>query len=214
MEELLQYENLVRSIVNQYGNRNDKEDLHQVGMMGLMKAYRNYDEKQETKFSTYAYYYILGEVTKYIRENKVIKVSKDLIKLNKSIERAKEVMSQRLGRIPTDTEIALFLEVDEEKIKQATIATNEIKSLDYCYEEDQNSLYNSIKVEDRSTDESILDLRTELCNLSKEERGLIIDRYFEEMTQLETSKKLGLSQVQVSRQETKILQKLKRRLEA
>lgn len=214
MEELLQYENLVRSIVNQYGNRNDKEDLYQVGMMGLMKAYRNYDEKQETKFSTYAYYYILGEVTKYIRENKVIKVSKDLIKLNKSIERAKEVMSQRLGRIPTDTEVALFLEIDEEKIKQASIATNEIKSLDYCYEEEQNNLYNSIKVEDKSTDESILDLRTELSNLSKEERGLIIDRYFEEMTQLETSKKLGLSQVQVSRQETKILRKLKRRLEA
>ena len=214
MEQLLQYENLVRSIVNQYGNKNDKEDLYQVGMMGLMKAYRNYDQKQETKFSTYAYYYILGEVTKYIRENKVIKVSKDLIKLNKGIERAKEVMSQRLGRTPTDTEISLFLEVDEEKIKQATLATNEIKSLDYCYEEEQNNLYNSIKIEDKNTDESILDLRNELYNLSKEERGLIIDRYFEEMTQLETSKKLGLSQVQVSRQETKILQKLKRRLEA
>lgn len=214
MEQLLQYENLVRSIVNQYGNKNDKEDLYQVGMLGLINAYRNYDKKQETKFSTYAYYYILGEVTKYIRENKVIKVSKDLIKLNKSIERAKEVMSQRLGRIPTDTEISLFLEVDEEKIKQATIATNEIKSLDYCYEEEQNNLYNSIKIEDKNTDDDILDLKNELYNLSKEERGLIIDRYFEEMTQLETSKKLGLSQVQVSRQETKILQKLKRRLEA
>jgi len=214
MEQLLQYENLVRSIVNQYGNKNDKEDLYQVGMIGLMKAYKNYDENQETKFSTYAYYYILGEVTKYIRENKVIRVSKDLIKLNKSIEHAREVMSQRLGRLPTDTEVALFLEVDEEKIKQATIATNEIKSLDYCYEEEQNNLYNSIKVEDKSTNESILDLKMELSNLSKEERNLIVDRYFEEMTQTETSKKLGLSQVQVSRQEAKILQKLKQRLVA
>ena len=214
MDKLLEYENLVGSIVNQYSNRNDKEDLFQVGMIGLITAYKKYDNSYDTKFSTYAYYYIIGEITKYIRENKTIKISKDLIRLNKNIQRLKETMSQKLGRMPTNTELSLFLEVDEKKIEEAEIATNEIKSLDYTYEDENNDLYNYIKTEDKQTKENILDLRKELYKLGREERGLIIARYFEEMTQLETSKELGLSQVQVSRQESKILKKLKVRLEA
>ena len=172
------------------------------------------DKPKIAKFSTYAYYYVLGEVTKYIRENKPIKVSKDLIKLKRKIEETREIMSQKLGRTPTNMELSLFLEIDEEKIEQALLVNVETKSLDYCYEEDGNDLYNSIKIEDNSTKESILDLKNESLKLSSEERGLIIDRYFEEMTQLEASKKHGLSQAQVSRQEAKILKKLKTRLEA
>lgn len=171
-------------------------------------------EKKAAKFSTYAYYYVLGEITKYIRENRTIKISKDLIKLKKKIEQAKELMSQKLGRKPTNIELSIFLEIDEEKIEQALLVNIETKSLDYCYEEESNDLYNYIKTEDNSTNENILDLKNELLKLSNEERELIVDRYFEEMTQSETSKKHGLSQAQVSRQESKILKKLKTRLEA
>ena len=211
MDEILKYENLVYSIIKRYTNF-DKDDLYQVGMMGLMNAYKNYKTTKEVKFSTYAYYYILGEVTKFVRESKIVKVSRELVKLNKSIEKAKEIMSQRLKREPTTTELSLFLEIDEEKINEAQLAQESIKSLDYSYDDESEDLYNSIKIEDKKINPEILDLKTEIMNLDEDERKLIKARYFEELTQNETSKELGMSQVQVSRKETKILQKLKTRL--
>jgi RNA polymerase sporulation-specific sigma factor len=86
MEDLLEYEKLVFSIISKYGNYFDRDDLYQVGMIGLMDAYKHFDESVGVKFSSYAYYYILGEVTKFVRENRSVRVSKDMIKLNNSIE--------------------------------------------------------------------------------------------------------------------------------
>ena len=125
MEDLLEYERLVFSIISKYGNYFDREDLYQVGMIGLMDAYKHFDENVGVKFSSYAYYYILGEVTKFVRENRSVKVSKDMIKLNNSIERGRDIMRQRLGREPTDTEVSLFLEVDEEKMEVVKYCFNE-----------------------------------------------------------------------------------------
>ena len=211
MEELLNYEGLIYSIINKYTKNFDKDDLFQVGMLGLIEAYKNYKNNFNTKFSTYAYYYILGEVNSYIRESSSLKVSKDLLKLSKSIIKAREVMQQRLQREPTNLEIALFLEIDEEKVNEALEATEVVKSLDY---QDENiELYNSIKVEDNSLNPDILDLKEALKDLSFEERNLILARYYEELTQVETSKELGISQVQVSRKEAKVLQKLKEKLQ-
>ena len=207
MNNILEYETFVYNIINKYNNF-DKEDLYQVGMMELVKAAKNFKKEFNIKFSTYAYYYILGGVTKYVREINTIKVSRDLIKLKKAVEKAKEVMRQKLRREPTTLELSLFLEEPEEKIVEAEIATQNIKSLDYCFEDENTDLYNSIKVEDKSMDERMLDLKDAIMNLSEEERNLIIARYFEDLTQTETSKQLGMSQVQVSRKETKILQKL------
>lgn len=211
MEDLLEYERLVFSIISKYGNYFDREDLYQVGMIGLMDAYKHFDENVGVKFSSYAYYYILGEVTKFVRENRSVKVSKDMIKLNNSIERGRDIMRQKLGREPTDTEVSLFLEVDEEKISEVRCAIQEVRSLDFCYDEDV-SLYNSILSFDKETNESILDLRDEISKLSDEEKALIDARYYQEMTQSEASKCLGISQVQVSRKEGKILEKLRCRL--
>lgn len=211
MEELLNYEGLIYSIINKYTKNFDKDDLFQVGMLGLIEAYKNYKNNFNTKFSTYAYYYILGEVNSYIRESSSLKVSKDLLKLSKSIIKAREVMQQSLQREPTNLEIALFLEIDEEKVNEAIDATEVVKSLDY---QDENiELYNSIKVEDNSLNPDILDLKEALKDLSTEERNIILARYFEELTQVETSKELGISQVQVSRKEAKVLQKLKEKLQ-
>lgn len=206
MEDILEYENLVYSIINKYKNF-DQDDLYQVGMIGLIDAKRNYKEEVNTKFSTYAYFYILGKVKEYIRKSNPYKISKDIIKLNKSIEKATDIMSQRLGRNPTDLELSLFLEIDEEKIIETRQALQNIKSLDY--NEENVDLYNSIKVEDKNINSDILDLKEAINNLSKEEQDIIIDRYFNDLTQTEVSKELGMSQVQVSRKETKILQKLK-----
>ena len=211
MEELLDYENLIYSIINKYSSKFDKDDLYQVGMIGLIEAYKNYKDSFNTKFSTYAYYYILGEVNKYIRECSSLKVSKDILKLSKSINKAREVMEQRLGREPTNLEISLFLEIDEEKVNEALKASDIVSSLDY-QEEDRNDLYNSIKVIDKDVLPDILDLKDEINNLSEEERKIILARYYSDLTQSETSKYLGISQVQVSRKESKILEKLRCRL--
>lgn len=209
MEELLNYEGLVYGIIQRYTKYFEKDDLYQVGMIGLINAYHNFDSTQGTKFSTYAYYYVLGEVRKYVREADLVKVSSDLVKLNQCIEKTSEQMSQRLGREPTTTELSLFLEIDEEKIEEARVAALDVKSLDYSVDEALPEFYNSVASYDKETSPEILDLRRELSRLSDEEKNLIVARYFEDMTQSETSRELGISQVQVSRKEGKILEKLR-----
>ena len=209
MDDLLEYEGLVYGIINRYSSYFDKDDLYQVGMLGLVDAYRHYDGSLNTKFSTYAYYYILGEVRKFIKDSNLVKVSSDLIKLNSSVEKAKEAMSQSLGREPTLTELSLFLEIDEEKIEEARVASLDIRSLDYMADDESNDLYNSIISTDNGMKCEILDLKIALDGLSDDEKNLIISRYFDDLTQTETSRELGISQVQVSRKEGKILEKLK-----
>lgn len=209
MEKLLDYERIVYSIIQRYTKYFDKDDLYQVGMIGLINAYHNFDSSQGTKFSTYAYYYVLGEVRKYVRESGLVKVSSDLVKLNQSIEKASEQMSQRLGREPTTTEISLFLEIDEEKIEESRVAALDVRSLDYSVDEELPEFYNSVAAYDRETSPEILDLKREISRLSVEEKNLIVARYYEDMTQSEASRELGISQVQVSRKEGKILEKLR-----
>ena len=211
MEQLLEYENLVYSIINKYSGF-DKDDLYQVGIMGLVQAYKNYKSNFNVKFSSYAYYYILGEVTKYIRENKSIRVSKDILKLKSLIDKTKSLMMQRLGREPTISEISLYLEVDEEKISDVLCSVCDVKSLDYVYDEDGNEMYASLGVYDNNMDLDFINLRDVVDGLSDDEKELIISRYFEDMTQCEVSEKLGISQVQVSRKENKILEKLKNKI--
>ena len=211
MEQLLEYENLVYSIINKYSGF-DKDDLYQVGIMGLVQAYKNYKSSFNVKFSSYAYYYILGEVTKYIRENKSIRVSKDILKLKSLIDKTKIIMMQRLGREPTISEVSLYLEIDEEKVSDVLCSVCDVKSLDYVYDEDGNEMYASLGVYDNNMDLDFINLRDVVDGLSDEEKELIISRYFEDMTQCEVSEKLGISQVQVSRKENKILEKLKNKI--
>lgn len=202
MEEVLDYEGLIYSIISKYIPRYDKEDLYQVGMIGLMDAYKHYNSSFDTKFSSFAYYYILGEVKKYIRNSSSLKISKSIIELKSRIIKVKEVMVQKLGRAPTNLEISLYLDVPIELIDEALL-TDEVESID--------DEYNMIPSFD-DTSAEVLDLKEELGKLSEEERKLIVARYFDEMTQQETSKLLGISQVQVSRNESKILKKLRTRL--
>ncbi len=203
MEELLEYNGLIYKIISKYSNRYDKDDLYQVGMIGLIDAYKHYNASYGTKFSTYAYYYIVGEVNKYIRENSSLKVSKSLVELKKKILECREVMTQKLGRIPTNLEISLYLDVDENMIDAALMATDEIKQID--------DHYNNIGYYDDTSPE-LLDLKSEVEKLSTEEKKIIYARYFSELTQSETSNLLGISQVQVSRNESKILKKLRNNL--
>lgn len=211
MDNLLEYEGLVYSIIGKYSGYFDKDDLYQVGMMGLIQAFNHFDSSFKVKFSSYAYYYILGEVTKYIRENRTVKVSKDVVKLSQTIERTREAMRHRLGREPTDTEVSLFMEIEEEKIGEVRNAMQEVKSLDFAYD-DEDSLYNSVMIFDRGMSPSVLDLKDEIGRLPDDERKILQARYYQDLTQSEASKQLGISQVQVSRKEGKILEKLRQRL--
>ncbi len=205
MEELLDYDGLIYSIINKYSERFDKEDLYQVSMIGLMDAYKQYDKNYDTKFSTFAYYYIVGEVNKYIRESGCLKVSKGLIDLKKKIIKTKEIMTQKLGREPSNLEISLFLDINENLLDEVMVATDEVDSLDDKYE------YVS-SYEDTCMKDDILDLKMAIDELDEKDRNLIQARYFQDLTQSEVSKVMGMSQVQVSRNESKILQKLKTRL--
>ena len=208
---LLENEKIIYSIIKKYTYYFDKDDLYQVGMLGLIDAYDNYNPNKNTKFSSFAYFYVLGKVKEYIRKSNVIKVSRELIKLNTSIEKAKEVLTQRLGYIPSNEEIALFLEIDIRNIEEAKEATNLVASLDSENEEEIN-LYNTLGYTEQAYNEEILDLKTELKNLNDFERNLIIKRYGQGLTQTEVSKELGINQVKVSREEKQILTRLRTRL--
>ena len=203
MDKLLEYDGLIYSIINKYPKRFDREDLYQVGMLGLIDAYKHYNNDYDTKFSTFAYYYILGEVNKYIRNSSCLKVSKNLVDLKVNIMKCRESMMQKLGRVPTNLEIALYLDVSEELVDSALIATDEVESLD--------NEYNTLMSFDDTSPE-IMDLNIELDKLSDNEKRLIYARYYNELTQTEISNILGMSQVQVSRSEAKILKKLRNSL--
>lgn len=209
MDEILEYEGLVYSIINKYNGYVDRDDLYQVGMMGLINAQQHFDKSVGIKFSTYAYYYVIGEVTKYIRENRCIKVSREVVKTSQAIDRCQEVMRQRLGREPTDTELSLFMEIDEERISEVREAMQEVKSLDF-ENDDDNALYDVLGTSDNR--DQVIDLKDAINRLSDEEKQLLEVRYYQDMTQSEASKQLGMSQVQVSRREGKILEKLRQKL--
>ena len=203
MDELLEYDGLIYSIISKYPKRYDREDLYQVSMIGLIEALKHYKSEYDTKFSSFAYYYIVGEVNKYIRENSNLKVSRSLIDLKKKVLKAREVISQRLGREATNLEISLYLEVDENLIDEALISTDEVTSL-------EDSHLDPMSYDNTSAE--ALDLKNELEKLDEKDRKLIYARYYNELTQSETSNILGISQVQVSRNEAKILNKLKTKL--
>ena len=200
MDTILDYEGLIYSVINKYPSRFDHDDLFQAGMLGLVDAYKHFDPSVSVKFSTYAYYYIVGEVNKYIRESCSLKISKDLINLKKKILQVTDIMTQKLGRVPSSLELSLYLDVPLEDVDSAIIATDEITSID--------EKYDSLKYFD-NINADLLDLHDSIDKLSDDERNLIIARYYDGMTQNEASKILGISQVQVSRNEAKILKKLR-----
>lgn len=214
-ESILDYEKMVYSIISKYSyNKNDLEDLYQVGMIALSHACDNFKEGYNTKFSSYAHLYIKGEILKYIRENRLVKVNKDYIKLNSLISKTREALTQKYMREPTISEISLFLEVPVEVLNDAILANDYVKSLDYTLNDEgkEMDLYDSVGYNEKEFDPMILDLRNEIEKLDPEDRKLINLRYYQDKSQQETSRELGINQVQVSRRENKILVKLNQKL--
>lgn len=185
----------------------DKKDLFQAGALGIVKAYRNYKKNGTTKFSTYAHDYIFGEMYN-LASNKEIKVSRDLKKLYQMIEKARYRLAQKLERIPNNHELALYLEMDEEKIELALQSASVIMSLDDENETTRN-LHETIAYEENLDQDDKIMLESSMDTLKPLEKDIINARYFEDLTQSETAKKLGITQVMVSRYETRSLKKLR-----
>jgi len=208
-EEALRYVGLVRSITSKYGFRSDYDDLFQAGMLGLQTALQKYDSSKETNFTDYAYLWIKGEVLKAVNNDYQVHIPSDIYKLSKDVKETREYLSQNLGREPTNSEIAYFLGIDEEKIISVMNAIKSPYSLDNNYLDDDYNLYSKIALIEKGYDVGVLDLKEAIMGLEESEIALITSRYYQDMTQKETADILGLSQVQVSRKESKILEKLK-----
>lgn len=208
-EEALKYVGLVRSITSKYSFRSDYDDLFQAGMLGLQTALQKYDSIKETDFTDYAYLWIKGEVLKAVNNDYQVHIPSDIYKLSKDIKETREYLSQNLGREPTTSEIAYFLGLSEEKVVSVMNAIKSPYSLDNNYLDDDYNLYNKIALIEKGYDVGVLDLKEAIMGLEESERVLITSRYYQDMTQKETAESLGLSQVQVSRKENRILEKLK-----
>jgi len=211
---ILNNEKLIYSITNYFKNYNSREDLYQAGCLGLINAYKKYNPDMNCKFTTYAYPYILGEMRKLVREDKGIKISREITKLNLKIEKAYILLTQKLMKEPSIEEIANYLEIPEYYVSEAILSLNKIKSIDEPVNSDgkEFTLQDVIGKSD-NIDDLIL-LRDSLNNLSDEDKELINNRYMKDYTQSETSKIIGMSQVQVSRKEHKVLEKLKQKMVA
>lgn len=218
MQEVYQdCENMILYHANRFRHYYDVEDLIQEGRKGLEKAKQKYKPGYDTKFSTFAFLYIKGEIYRYVREDKLIKYGKNYEKIARMVERARECLCQRLMREPTLEELSLFTELDTETIEDAMRSQELVRSLDYVMNEDEEGkelqLYDTVAYAEKGYQEDILDLKMALEQLTDEERQIIEYRYYQGMTQQEISEKLGLNQVKVSREEGKILHKLKTQLQ-
>lgn len=207
---------MIYKITHYFPKYESKEDLFQVGCIGLIKAYQNYKEEYNTKFTTYAYPYILGEISKYVRDDKGIKISRDISKLSLRIEKANILLTQKLMREPTPSELSEFLGIDQETILEALTSHYVIQSLDEPIESSEDSLclYDKIETIETLDVDTLITLKQELQSLSEEEHYIINSHYMKDLTQSEIADNLGINQVQVSRKEKKILVKLKDKLAA
>ena len=205
---------LICSMIKKYATYYEFDDLYQVSIIGIMKAWDNYQSDKNVKFTTYAYKYILSEILSFVNNSKLIKTSAQYRKLYKKILEARNILTQKLMKEPNLHEISIFLEIDEKILSDIMRYQDSIKSLDEITREDTNNLtlLDKIVIERDNISIDSLSLKEELNKLKEEELELIHMRYFEDKTQSEIASYFGTNQVQISRNEQKILKKLKNNL--
>lgn len=207
---------LVWSIVHRFKNNYyDKEDLFQIGCIGLMKAINNFDPTYGVQFSTYAVPIIMGEIKRYFRDDGTIKVSRSLKELNLKIIKAKEYFITTLNQEASMEQLATYLEVDVQDIVEAINSSYYPTSLsEPIYEKDGSAIEMEERIEDKKDKmwfEKIA-LQMEIDKLEEKERLILYMRYQLDYNQEKVAKRLSISQVQVSRLEKKIIAKLRSHL--
>lgn len=221
MTKLLEDNNgLIWSIVRRFSGRGyEIEDLYQIGSIGFIKAIQRFDTNFEVRLSTYAVPYILGEIKRFIRDDGPIKVSRSIKELNvKIVELQKEYFNKH-GRDITLDEISRELKISKEEITMALDSTRPVDSIENAKYTDSKTDKTISILEQISTGK---DEQTEITNrlaiknlineLDDKEKEIIMLRYYKQKTQMQVSKIMGITQVQVSRIERKVLDNMRRKL--
>lgn len=209
---------LVWSIVKRFQNRGvEMEDLFQIGSIGLIKAVDKFDLSYEVQFSTYAVPMITGEIKRFLRDDGILKVSRSLKEMAQKEYGVREALEKQKGREPTVSEIAEEMDVPVEELMLAMEAGAQVESLQQViYQGDGNDISLMDKLEEKeNTGEKLLNrlfLEEILGELDGKERELIFKRYFLEKTQSAIAEEMGISQVQVSRMEKKIIKEMRGKL--
>ncbi len=204
-----QNENLIYKIAGYFNDYGNIEDLYQAGCIGVIKASKNYDENRGTKFSSFAYPYILGEMKDLVRKNNPVKISKEIFSLNKKVAEAKSSLMQAFLREPTIEELSVYLEMDEADIEEILNYNFFVSSIDSTYG-DTNMLMEEVISDENVDIDTLIMIKTMISNLEEPERSIMIKRYYEDMTQTEVANSLGLKQTFVSRHEAKVLKHLRK----
>lgn len=218
MQELLEANSgLIWSIVKRFKDRgHELDDLYQIGCMGFIKSIQRFDMNYDVKLSTYAVPYILGEIKRFIRDDGPIKVSRSVKELVIKIRNIQKEYMDNTGKEITINEISDILKVS---VEQVAFALTSIKPLESINEEvyDENSKTKLIDQISTNKDEANtivtkLTLRKILDDLQPREKEIIMLRYYKDQTQSQVAKILGITQVQVSRLEKKILTEMREKM--
>ncbi|MCM3163175.1 MULTISPECIES: RNA polymerase sporulation sigma factor SigF [Bacillaceae] len=204
---------LVWSVVQRFLNRGyEPDDLFQIGSIGLLKSVDKFDLSYDVRFSTYAVPMIIGEIQRFIRDDGTVKVSRSLKELGNKIRRARDELSKTLGKVPTVAEIANHLDISPEDVVLAQEAVRAPSSIhETVYENDGDPITLLDQIADNTETKWFdkLVLKDAIRDLDERERLIVFLRYYKDQTQSEVADRLGISQVQVSRLEKKILQQMK-----
>lgn len=204
---------LVWSVVQRFMNRGyEPEDLFQIGCIGLLKSVDKFDLSYDVKFSTYAVPMIIGEIQRFLRDDGTLKVSRALKETANKVRKMKDELSKTLGRLPTISEVADRLGITPEDVIFAQEANKPPTSIhETVFENDGDPITLMDQIADDSQEKWFdkLALTEAIGGLSERERMIVYLRYYRDKTQSEVAERLGISQVQVSRLEKKILQSIK-----
>lgn len=219
IEELVtENSGLIWSIVKKFVNRGvDTDDLYQLGSIGLIKCVQKFNMDFDVKFSTYAVPMIMGEIKRFLRDDGLIKVSRPLKEINTKAKYMQDTITKNTGKAPTMTELAKELDVPVEDLIMALDANQDVESLySTVHHGDGSPVYlidklNKNNDENEKLVENIV-LKEVINNLEPREQKIIELRYYEDKTQSEVAKAIGVSQVQVSRIEKKVLLSMREKL--
>lgn len=202
---------LVHSIAHKFIGRGiEYDDLYQSGCYGLIKAVDNFDEEKGFQFSTYAVPVIMGEIKRQFRDGGAIKVSRSLKEKSIYVQAVREKYRTKNLCEPTVSELAQMCAISVEELAEILNILTPVASLSYAYEDDDSSI--DVPVDDTDQLFDRLSINQAMHNLSKDEIRLVNLRFFEGKTQTQTANLMGISQVQVSRKEKRILLKLREKL--
>lgn len=209
---------LIWSMVKRFSGRGyEMDDLFQIGSIGLLKAIDKFDFNYQVRFSTYAVPMITGEIKRFLRDDGMIKVSRSLKEMASKALRGRENLVKRLGREPTLSEISDEVALTTEEIVMALESNCDVESLyTTIHQSDGNPIYLIDKLNmEEDAEENLIDvisLKNFISKLEPKEQKIIELRYYQDRTQSEIASEIGISQVQVSRLEKKILIKMRKML--